>query len=329
MTVCLDDIKAARDRIKGRIAHTPLLESEFLNQELNARVLFKAECLQKTGSFKIRGALSKLSTLTDTEKNRGVVAFSSGNHAQGVAAAAKIFGVSAKIVIPEDAPPLKINNTRGYGAEVVLYDRYNEDRTAIAREIQENEGRILIPPFDDEKIIAGQGTAGLEIVEQLSWLNVSPDIVLSPCGGGGLIAGVATAVNSYHPDTQIYAVEPEDFDDTARSLQADTILANNTDNRSICDAIVTEQPGYKTFAINRQLLAGGLTVTDSEVVKAMKQAFHQLKLIVEPGGAVGLAALLSKAISLNQQTAIVILSGGNIDSDSYFKFIDENSTAVN
>ena len=329
MTVNLDDIKAARERIKSRIAYTPLLESEFFNQKLNGRVLLKAECLQNTGSFKIRGALSKLSTLTEIENNRGVVAFSSGNHAQGVAAAAKMFGVSAKIVIPEDAPQLKINNTRSYGAEVVLYDRYNEDRTDIAKEIQANEGRILIPPFDDEWIIAGQGTTGLEITEQLLSSNIYPDMVLCPCGGGGLIAGVATAISSYYPGVQIFAVEPEDFDDTSRSLQADSILANHTDKRSICDAIVTEQPGNKTFAINRRLLAGGLTVTDSEVVNAMKQAFHHLKLIVEPGAAVGLAALLSKSISLKNQTAVVILSGGNIDSDTYFRFINESSATLN
>ena len=321
MTVDLDDLKAARERIGDKVTYTPLLESAFLNEKLDGRVLFKAECLQKTGSFKIRGAISKLSTLTQSEKQQGVIAFSSGNHAQGVAAAARMYGVSAKIVIPEDAPQLKIDNTRSYGAEVVLYDRYNQDREAIARQIQAKEGRILIPPFDDEKIIAGQGTIGLEIVDQLSALNLKPDLLLCPCGGGGLIAGIATAISSYYSDAHLYAVEPENFDDTARSFQAGTILANNTNSRSICDSIVTDRPGEKTFNINKKLLTGILTVTDQQVVNSMKQAFTQLKLVVEPGGVVGLAALLSKSISLKQQTAVVILSGGNIDSETYFRLI--------
>lgn len=309
----LEHIRAATHRLQNRIVHTPLLEVELLNEQLGGRVLFKAECLQYTGSFKFRGALNKISTLTAAQRQRGVVAYSSGNHAQGVAAAAKAAGIHAKIVIPEDAPALKIQNTRDYGAEVILYDRYHESREAIGREIAEQEGRILIPPYDDYDIMAGQGTVGLEIAGALSTMDVQVDALLCPCGGGGLIAGVSTALKALCPDTAIYAVEPEGFEDTQRSLVSGQREQNATQGGSICDSIVTPQPGELTFAVNRKTLSAGLVVDEAAVKQAMLLAFSRLKLVVEPGGVVGLAALLNGQYDISGKTVVVVLSGGNVD----------------
>ncbi len=310
------DVTKAAALINPYVIRTPLLESSLLNQQLGGRVLFKAECLQRTGSFKIRGASNKMLGLSKAQLAQGVVAYSSGNHAQGVAAAAQNLKISATIVIPEDAPALKVANTRAYGANVVHYDRYNESREAIAAEIAEREGRVVIPPYDDEAIIAGQGTVGLEIIEQLDHQSIQANALLCPCGGGGLISGVATAVKSKSPDVSMYAAEPVHFDDTKRSLETGERVENNPDVRSICDAIVTPTPGEITFDINRRLLSGGLVVDEQSVVQAMKTAFTYLKLVVEPGAAVGLAALLSGAFSLKGQTVVVILSGGNIELEA-------------
>ena len=312
----LEDIKTAAANLKGRIVRTPLLESELLNEQLGGRVLFKAECLQKTGSFKIRGASNKILQLSSQQQSQGVVAYSSGNHAQGVAAAARSLGISSTIVIPSDAPKLKIANTRAYGGNVVLYDRYRESREAIASEIAQREGRIIIPPYDDEEIIAGQGSIGLEIIEQLAEKSIEIDGVLCPCGGGGLISGLATALTAYKPDLPIYAVEPEGFDDTKRSLEAGERCSNAADARSICDAIVTPTPGEITFEINQKLLAGGLVVSDESAAKAVIEAYTSLKLVVEPGAAVGLAAIMSGVYTLAGETVVVILSGGNIEIDT-------------
>lgn len=312
----LSDILKAAALLNPHVVRTPLLENSLLNQQLAGRVLFKAECLQRTGSFKIRGASSKMLGLNEKLLRQGVVAYSSGNHAQGVAAAAQSLNVSATIVIPEDAPAIKIANTRSYGANVVLYDRYNESREAIAAEIAEREGRVVIPPYDDEAIIAGQGTVGLEIIEQLAECSIKVDAILCPCGGGGLISGVATAVKSKLPEVSIYAAEPLDFDDTRRSLELAERVENKPGARSICDAIVTPTPGKITFDINRRLLNGGIAVDDQSVIQAMITAFTYLKLVVEPGAAVGLAALLSGAFSLNGKTVVVILSGGNIELEA-------------
>lgn len=309
----LEDIRIAAERLKGRVLHTPLLEAELLNEQLGGRVLFKPECLQTTGSFKFRGALNKLSTLTDEQRLKGVVAYSSGNHAQGVAAAAKAAGISAKIVIPQDAPVLKIQNTRDYGAEVILYDRYTESREQIGRGIAEQEGRVLIPPYDDYAIMAGQGTLGLEIAESLAEMGVVADALLCPCGGGGLIAGVSTVIKALSPETEVYAVEPEGFEDTQRSLLSGQRETNLRQGGSICDSIITPQPGELTFAINRNTLSGSLVVSDQQVVQAMQLVFSRLKLVVEPGGVVGLAAILAGEYVLEGKTVVVVLSGGNVD----------------
>jgi len=316
----ISDIQRAAERLRGKVVRTPLLESDWLNNSLGGRVLFKAECLQRTGSFKIRGATNKLSSLDENERQRGVVAYSSGNHAQGVAAAAKLMGISARIVMPRDVPEIKLANTRAYGASVVLYERETEDREAITSDIARQEGLGIIPPYNDELIIAGQGTVGLEILQQLQQDTIQADAILCPCGGGGLIAGVATAIKSSMPEIEIFAVEPQGFDDTRRSLLAGERLANAPGMRSICDAIVTPTPGELTFEINQKLLAGGLAVSDIAVVEAMVTAFTRLKLVVEPGGSVGLAALMSGAYPLDGKTVVVVLSGGNMDIKGLTEF---------
>jgi threonine dehydratase len=316
----ISDIHRAAERLRGNVVRTPLIESDWLNNTLGGRVLFKAECLQRTGSFKIRGATNKLSSLDENERHRGVVAYSSGNHAQGVAAAAKLMEIEATIVMPRDVPEIKLANTRAYGASVVLYERETEDREAIAGDIARREGFVIVPPYNDELIIAGQGTVGLEILQQLQQGAIQADAILCPCGGGGLIAGVATAIKSSMPEIEIFAVEPQGFDDTRRSLLAGERLANAPGMSSICDAIVTPTPGELTFEINQKLLAGGFAVSDQAVIEAMQQAFTRLKLVVEPGGSVGLAALLSGAFPLEGRTVVVILSGGNMDIQSFAKF---------
>ena len=316
----INDIRRADNCLQGRVVRTPLIESDWTNEQLGGRVLFKAECLQRTGSFKIRGATNKISSLSEAQKKLGVVAYSSGNHAQGVAAAAKSLGIKAKIVIPRDAPEMKIANTRAYGASVILYERNTEDREGIAKGIADSEGLSLIPPYDDELVIAGQGVVGLELLQQLEQDGITPDAILCPCGGGGLVAGVATAVKSKLPQVDIFSVEPEEFDDTKRSLVAGQRLSNPTGAETICDAIVTPTPGELTFEINRRLLSGGLAVSDKSVIQAMIEAYNRLKLVVEPGGAVGLAALLSNAYPLEGNTVVVILSGGNMDIESLAGF---------
>ena len=310
----IEDLKAAHQRIQDRIVRTPLLESPLLNERLEARILFKAECLQKTGSFKYRGATNNIRSLSADQKKKGVVAFSSGNHAQGVAAAAREAGVPAVIVMPKDAPSIKIRNTRAYGADIILYDRYKEDREAIGQQISEERGATMIKPYDAPLTIAGQGTAGLEIIEQAIEMDARPDLLLSPCGGGGLMAGLSLAIKDHFPDCALYAVEPEGFDDTRRSLDSGERETNSASARSFCDALLSPSPGEITFPINQTHLDAALTVSDEEVSEAMAFAFNQLKLVVEPGGAVGLAAILSNKIAVKGKTAIVVLSGGNVDA---------------
>ena len=328
MTVCtgvsIDDIREAEERLDGRVVRTPLIESRLLNDRIQSRVLFKTECLQKTGSFKIRGALNKLSLLTEHERAAGVVAYSSGNHAQGVAAAANALQIHAKIVIPDDAPRLKIDNTRAWGADVILYDRHTEDRAQIARDIADRERRILVPPYDDPHIIAGQGTVGLEISQALTESELEPDVILCPCGGGGLIAGTAIAIKEQFPKCQIFSVEPQNFEDTQRSLKAGIRVSNAPGHTSICDAIVTERPGELTFPINQAVLTAGIAVSEEMILEAMRTAFQDLKLVLEPGGAVGLAALLSNSANLTNRTVVVVLSGGNIDLSSFINLLNSN-----
>lgn len=310
-------IEAAASRLAGVVRRTPLLAGTPLDELTGARLLFKVEALQRTGSFKIRGAYNRLVQLDAVERRAGVVAFSSGNHAQGVAAAARILGIPATIVMPSNAPAIKLENTRALGAEVVLYDRFTEDREGIARRIVAERGATLVPAYDDPHVVAGQGTAGLELMQQAAELGLTPDLVLVPTSGGGLTAGTAIAVRALAPAAAVYGVEPEAFDDTRRSLAAGTLLKNPPEARSICDALQSSPPGRLTFAINRELLAGILTVSDAEVQAAMAQAFRCLKLVVEPGGAVALAAALAGRVALAGRTAAIILSGGNVDAATF------------
>ena len=303
------DVEAAAARLTGIAVRTPLLESDALNDRVGGRVLLKAECLQRTGSFKFRGAYHAISRIDAG----AVVAYSSGNHAQGVAAAARLLGKSATIVMPADAPAIKIESTRAHGAEVRLYDRHAESREAIGAEIAAQTGAALIRPYDDPRIIAGQGTVGLELAEQARERGVRLDLALAPCGGGGLIAGCALALTKAFPAIAIYAVEPAGLDDTRRSLETGAREVNAPGATSICDALLVPTPGELTFALNRRLLAGGLAVRDDEVRSAIAFAFRHLKLVLEPGGAVALAAVLAKKLPLEGRTAAVVLSGGNVD----------------
>ncbi len=315
--ISIKHIEGAARRMHGIALKTPLLENAALNERAGGRVLLKPECLQRTGSFKIRGAYNLLRQLMPAQAERGVVAWSSGNHAQGVACAARLLGIHAAIVMPEDAPTAKLDNTRRLGGEVIVYDRYTGDRESIAREIAAERGAELVPSYDHEHIIAGQGTVGLEIAEQSLELDVVPDQVLICCGGGGLSAGSAIALKDRLPNLKIHTVEPEEFDDTARSLEAKRRLSVHESARSICDALQAQSPGRMTFAINQKLLDRGLTVSDDEVCAAMRFAFRHLKLVVEPGGAVALAAILSAKIDTKGKTTAVVISGGNVDIDLF------------
>ncbi|HVJ52289.1 MAG TPA: threonine/serine dehydratase [Aliidongia sp.] len=308
-----DAVRAAAARIAGYAVKTPLLNSPALDKKLGFRLFVKAEPLQRTGSFKFRGAFNRLVQLDTAERKRGVVAFSSGNHAQGVAAAAELLGIAAVIVMPADAPALKIANTRGYGAEVVTYDRWTEDREAIARRINEERGATLVKPYDEFDIIAGQGTVGLEMIEQAVAAGVALDAFATNVSGGGLLAGCALAFSALSPATKLYSGEPERFDDHARSFAEGRRVANDPGATSICDALLAATPGELTFAINQPRLAGGLVVTEAEVRHAMAVAFQELKLVIEPGGAVSLAAALAGKFPGNPRTIGVVASGGNVD----------------
>jgi threonine dehydratase len=311
--ITFDDVKAARQRIKGQAVVTPLLSSPDLDARTGGRIFVKAEPLQRTGSFKFRGAYNTLAQIAPADRQRGVVAFSSGNHAQGVALAARMFGMKATIVMPRDAPVLKIENTKSYGADVVLYDRFGESREAIGRKLVDDTGATLVPPYDHPHVMAGQGTIGIEIVEQLGELGLSPDALLCCCGGGGLMSGIATSMAELSPRTALYAVEPAGYDDTRRSLETGDRVANASGPMSICDAIVTPMPGELTFPINKARLKGGLAVSDAEAAEAVAYAARVLKITAEPGGAVALAAALSGKLDLKGKIAAIIVSGGNID----------------
>lgn len=311
--VTFDDIEQAAKRVAPVIVRTPLIASPVLDDMTGGRVFLKAENLQRTGSFKLRGAYNFLRQLTPEQAARGVVAFSSGNHAQAVAAAGTMLGIDTTIVIPEDAPQIKIDNTRKLGGKTVLYDRYTADRAVIAAEIAAERGAELVPSYDHPWIIAGQGTAGIEIAEQCREHGVSADRLFVNCSGGGLTAGCALAMEALSSETRVHSVEPEQFDDTARSLRSGNLEGNDPDARTICDALMASPPGKITFDINRTRLGEGLTVTDDEVREAIRFAFLQLKLVVEPGGAATLAAILAGKLDLSGQVVVAILSGGNID----------------
>lgn len=311
-------IRAAAARAKGHVRQTPLLSAPALDDIAGRRVFAKAEVLQLTGSFKFRGAWSAVSNFPAAERAKGVLAFSSGNHAQGVAYAAALHGVQATIIMPADAPQAKIDNTRFYGAEVILYDRKGgEDRNVIGARLQEERGLPLIKPFDNADVIAGQGTCGLEIAQQAREAGIEQAEVLACCGGGGLSAGIALALEADAPQMRLRTVEPEGFDDTARSLAAGEICRNTGPEAGLCDAIVTPAPGQLTFPILNRLAGAGIVVSDDEVRAAMRAAYAHLKLVVEPGGAVALAAALFHGAELEGDTAIVTLSGGNVDPDLF------------
>jgi threonine dehydratase len=322
MTVTIEDIVDAAHRLDGVAVRTPLLQSPALEARLGGRVLIKAETFQRVGAFKFRGAYNRLSRLTEDERTRGVVAFSSGNHAQGVAMAGRALGMPVLIVMPSDAPKVKVQSTRNYGAEIRFYDRARESREAIAAELAAARGAVVVPAFDDPFIIAGQGTAGLEIIEQVRDLGERLVQVLGPVGGGGLMAGVSLAIRAHAPWATIWGVEPEGFDDTRRSLEAGERRGAPPAKRSLCDALESPMPGELTFPILQMNLAGALTVDDGEVAEAMRFAFQELKLVVEPGGAAALAALLAgKAQPRGDGATVIILSGGNVDPDLYARVL--------
>lgn len=312
-----DDVRDAAARIAASVKKTPLLTSQELDARAGGHIFLKAECLQETGSFKFRGATNKLTLLTESERAAGVVAWSTGNHAQGVAAAAKAIGVSAKIVMPEDAPRTKLDGTRAYGAEVVFYDRKTDDREAIGRRIAEDEGRVVIPPYDDFNIICGQGTAGLELVDQVAALGADLDDILVPASGGGLLAGASLAVHDRFPDARIYVVEPKSFNDHQRSLGSGRRETNTRRAGSICDALLAPTPGALTWQVNRHHLAGGYGVSDDDVLDAIAYAHHTFDIRLEPGGAITLAALLSGHHDAKGRSVALILSGGNVDDDTF------------
>jgi threonine dehydratase len=317
VSVTFADIEAAAGRLKGHAVETPLIESPALNEHLGARVLMKLETLQRVGAFKFRGAYNRLVQLNADERRRGVVAFSSGNHAQGVALAAKLLGMPALIVMPADAPAVKVAATRGYGAEIKLYDRLKESREAIAAEIAASRGAVVVPAFDDPHIVAGQGTAGLEMMRQAQAMGATFDVVLAPVSGGGLLAGISEVVKTLTPTAEVWGVEPFAFDDLAQSLAIGERVAIKPTERSLCDALESPSPGEITFPILKRNLAGAVGVTDPEVTDAMRYAFATLKLVVEPGGSAGLAALLAGKIPVQGKTVGLVLSGGNVDPEMF------------
>ena len=320
MSVAFADVEAAATRVNGRAVETPLIESQALNKRLGRRVLIKPETLQRVGTFKFRGAYNRMVQLNADERFGGVVAFSSGNHAQGVALAAKLLGMPALIVMPGDAPKVKVEATRGYGADVCFYDRQIENREALAAEIAANRGAVIVPAFDDPHIIAGQGTVGLELVRQAAASGADLGTVLAPLGGGGLISGIATVFEALSPKTAIVGVEPEAFDDARQSLAAGRRITVKPSVRSLCDALESPCVGEITFPIMQRTLAKVATVSDAQVAEAMRYAFATLKLVVEPGGAVGLAALLAGEVPGDGAVGL-ILSGGNVDPKLFIRIV--------
>ena len=319
------DVEAAAKRLAGVAVRTPLINAPVLDERLGARVFLKVETLQRTGSFKFRGAYNKISSIPAERRAAGVVAYSSGNHAQGVAAAASLLGLRATIVMPSDAPRAKRERTAALGADIIPYDRDKEDRAAIAKRIAAERGATLVPPYDDPLIIAGQGTIGREIVEDLDHLGLQPEIVVVGASGGGLAAGISLGVKARVPAAKFYIVEPEGFDDTLRSFKSGRREANARLSGTICDALMSNTPGELTFPILRQLIGAGITASDTEVAAAVRYAFNELKLVVEPGGAIGLAALLAGKLDgfcdIRGKVVVAILSGGNVDAELFAKLI--------
>ncbi len=318
----IDMIEAAAERLKGHVRETPLLSSPFLDEIAGRRVLIKPECLQHTGSFKFRGAWSAISALDEAARNRGVIAYSSGNHAQGVAYAAAQHGISSVIVMPSDAPKLKIENTRALGGEVVLYDRASESREDIGEALAAERGLTLIRPYDEPQVIAGQGTTGLELARQARALGVTEGDVLICCGGGGLTSGIALALERHAPGLRPRPCEPEGFEDVKRSLASGTIQSNDATSGNICDAILTPQPGQITFPILQRLCGPGLSVSEQESLRAMALAFLRLKIVLEPGGAVAIASALFRKDQIDGDAVIVVASGGNVDPQIFERALE-------
>lgn len=321
-----EHIQQAAARLNGVSARTPLLESQLLNEQLGLRLLVKAEALQRTGSFKFRGAYNMLSRHAEQFRRTGIVAYSGGNHAQGAAAAASMLGIDAIVLMPSDAPKLKIERTKAYGATVRQHDRFRDDRDAIAAEIIERTGRVLVPSFDHPDIISGQGTVGIEIAEQCREMNATPDLLLLCCGGGGLCAGTSLATKTLLPKMKVFGVEPTDFDDTRRSLAGTERANNSPDARSICDALLT-QCGELTLSMNRRTLDGVRTVSDQQVCQAMATLLTEFKVVAEPGGAVAVAVALVQShrdeMSLFGKTVVATVSGGNVERDTYIKALTQ------
>lgn len=308
-----EDVLAAAARLSGKIVHTPMLRHPLLDSLTGGTILVKPEPLQRTGSFKLRGATNACLLLDQAARAGGVVTHSSGNHAQGTAAAARMLGMPAVIAMPSDAPAIKVESTKRWGAEIIPFDRHNTDRDALVERLAAERGATIIPPFDHPDVIAGQGTAALELVGDAKAAGLTLDALAVCTGGGGLIGGSALTMEALAPAAEIWAVEPEGWDDTRRSLEAGRRIANDGTGSNFCDALLSKQPGALTFAINAPRLSGGLVVTEAEVRRAMRFAFEQLKVVVEPGGAVALAALLAGKVAARGRVVGVVLSGGNVD----------------
>ncbi len=311
------EIEKAYNRISNYAIKTPLLSSDLLNKELRSNIFIKAENLQKIGAFKFRGAMNSILKLDDKKNN--VLAWSSGNHAQAIASACYLTNKKATIVMPEDSPNAKLNGTKSWGANVVTFNRYSESREEIGTNLAKKINAKIIPPFDHPDVINGQGTVGYEIVSDFKKNNLQPDLVLCCCGGGGLIAGVSTAIKEQYPNVPIYAVEPEDYNDTYLSLRNNKITEVEVSKKSICDSLLASKPGELTFSINKKNLSGSLLVSDIEAMKAMKYAFQYFKIILEPGGAVALASALFNKIDIKNKTVVIIASGGNVDPEIFEK----------
>ena len=318
----IDMIRAAADRLRGHARHTPLLSSPFLDEIAGRQLLVKPECLQHTGSFKFRGGWSAVSALSPDKLKAGVIAFSSGNHAQGVALAAAKHGAPAVIVMPSDAPAVKIDNTRKLGAEVVLYDRGSDSREEIGEALSSERGLTMIRPYDEPQVIAGQGTCGLEIAADATAMGIEEAEVAVCCGGGGLTSGIALALAADAPGYRVRPVEPEGFDDVARSLMAGAIQRNNRTSGSICDAIITPQPGDLTFPIMQAHCGAGIVVTEDDCLRAMALAFDRLRIVVEPGGAAALAAALFHPNKFEGETVVAVTTGGNVDRDMFIRALE-------
>ena len=320
----LAELRQAAETAAGQLVRTPLLESERVNRRLGCRLLLKAEGLQKTGSFKVRGALNFLAGMSAQARARGVVAFSSGNHAQAVAWAAARFGAPALLIMPLTAPATKVERTRYWGATVRQVDWHAQDPVALCRALAAEHGMTLVPPFEDRRILAGAGTLGLEIVEQAAAMGVPAlDAVLVNCSGGGLLAGTAIGVRSLSPATEMWAVEPEGFDDLARSLDAGRRLANEPGGSSICDALVARSTGELTFAIARRHVRGSVSVGDAAVLEAIRLASEEFRIVLEPGGAAALAAVMLGRVAVEGRSVAVTASGSNIDADLYRRALEQ------